>query len=204
MVKVIVVLGCVGSGKSSHSMRFSKEAFDKGMPIHHVSVGMHLWAIRSGLEDSEFASLINDPRAPSPLPTEILHNVLFENVNQLQSGVALIDGYPRHAAWVEEFLKALAHGGHDFLGGLYLNVDYGISMQRILARGQRKGERVRGANFRDFIHKRYEADAQEINQVVAGFEKAAPIFEVDANNSIDEAWRQFQIAMFMVLGDSFS
>jgi adenylate kinase family enzyme len=108
MAGIVIVLGCVGAGKTMHSKRFSQEYTYNDEPIYHVSVGEYLRAIRSGHEASKYSSFINDPHAPSPLPNRIINGVLFEHVDELKTGLAFIDGYPRHQSGVEAFLRSFA------------------------------------------------------------------------------------------------
>jgi adenylate kinase family enzyme len=189
MSEIIVVQGYAGAGKSTISKRISRLAHN-GIRIGHVSAGMRLRAIRTGAEPSRYASLINSPDAPSPLPDEVVNGAIFEQVNPADHALTLIDGYPRHESGVDVFTKALRAGGHRLLGCLCLEVTQQTSVDRILSRGQREGELLKGASLAEFAVRRYVNDATQVQAAVSLLGGIAPVEHIDANGSIDELFQR--------------
>lgn len=194
MSEIVVVQGYAGSGKSTHSEHFSRNTYN-GENIAHVSAGTRLRAIRTGEEESRYAEIVNDPDAPSPLPDEIVNEVIFEKANPVPDGLTLIDGYPRHESGVDVFESALRQRQHRFLGTVYLEVTMNTSVSRILSRGKRDGERIKGKDLTDYARKRYKADETQTLHSVHRLGNIAPIERVDANASMEEVYERFYRAM---------
>jgi adenylate kinase family enzyme len=194
MSEIVVVQGYAGSGKSTHSEHFSQNRYN-GEAIVHVSAGTRLRAIRTGIEDSRHAAFINDPEAPSPLPDEIVNDVIFENANPVRNGLTLIDGYPRHETGVGVFERSLRRERHRLLGSVCLEVTMNTSVRRILSRGERDGERIKGRDLADYARRRYRDDSTQTQRAVQRLERIAPVERVDANASVEEVRERFYQAM---------
>ncbi len=194
MSEIVVVQGYAGSGKSTHSQRLSQHTYND-KPVAHVSAGARLRAIRTGLEPSKYADFINHPDASSPLPDEVVNGAIFEQVNPARHGLTLFDGYPRHESGVEVFANALREGRHCLRGCICLEVTQEVSTSRILIRGERIGEVIRGNSLAELALKRYAADATQTQASVARLGELAPVERVDANAGIDEVRQRFFSAM---------
>lgn len=194
MSEIVVIQGYAGSGKSTHSEHFSQNRYNNEA-IAHVSAGTRLRAIRTGIEGSMHADFINNPDAPSPLPDEIVNDVIFENANPTRSGLTLIDGYPRHESGVSVFEQAIRREQHRLLGTVCLEVSMGTSVERILNRGERDGERIKGRDLADYARRRYRDDSTQTQRSVSRLERIAPVEHVDANASVEEVRERFYQAM---------
>lgn len=195
MSEIVVVQGYAGSGKSTHCERLSQDYLYNGEPIAHVSAGTRLRAIRTGLDTSAYADLINDPDAPSPLPDEIVNGAMFERANPSERGLTLIDGYPRHESGVEVFAHALRKGRHRLLGCVSLEVTQETSVARILSRGERRGEQVKANTLAEFAMQRYQRDTTQTQAAIARLSRLAPVERVDANGNVNEVWQEFGVAL---------
>lgn len=194
MSEIVVVQGYAGSGKSTHSEYLSQRIYNAD-PIVHVSAGTRLRAIRTGLEPSKYADLINHPDAPSPLPDEVVNGAMFEQVNPAPNGLTLIDGYPRHESGVDVFARAIEEGKHRLVGCVCLEVTQETSIARILSRGKRRGELVRANSLAEYAAQRYVADSTQTQAAVARLGELAPVERVDANADVDQVRQRFISAM---------
>jgi adenylate kinase family enzyme len=195
MSEIVVVQGYAGSGKSTHCERLSQDHLYNGESIAHVSAGTRLRAIRTGLDTSDYADLINDPHAPSPLSDEVVNGAMFERASPSEHGLTLIDGYPRHESGVEVFAHALRQGRHRLLGCVSLEVTQETSVARILSRGERRGELVKANTLAEFAVQRYQGDSTQTQAAIARLSRLAPIERVDANGDVNEVWQGFGVAL---------
>lgn len=137
---------------------------------------------------------VNDPDAPAPLPDEVVNNVIFEKATN-RNGLILIDGYPRHESGVDVFESTLREQQHRLLGSLCLEVTQKTSVDRILSRGERDGERVEGQDLSDYARRRYERDSTQTQRSIDLLARIAPVERVDANASVEEVREKFYTAM---------
>lgn len=191
MARLVVVHGYAGAGKSTQCSEMVRDGF-QGSAVHHVSAGNRLRAIRTGMESSRFADIINASNAPSPLPDDIVAAAMFETFRNVQQDeLALIDGYPRHPQAVDTFRDIVAESGHRLLGTVALTITLEASIQRVLTRGRRAGELVVGESLEDFARHRYEQDTQTTNIAIAALSRIAPVEYVDAGQNIEAVYAQF-------------
>lgn len=194
MSEIVIVQGYAGSGKSTHSEHFSQNNYNDTY-IAHVSAGTRLRAIRTGVEKSYYADIINNPTAPSPLPDEVVNAVILEKANPARNGLTIIDGYPRHESGVSVFEHAIKQRHHFLLGVICLEVTMDTSVSRILGRGKRDGEHIKGLDLADYARKRYEDDSTQTQRSISRLERIAPVERVDANAGIEEVRERFYCAM---------
>jgi adenylate kinase family enzyme len=190
MPEIIVVHGYIGSGKSTQCSLLASSGLGETR-VQHVSAGNRLRAIRTGAEPSRFAAYINAPDAPSPLPDWIVGGAIFEPIDNDNSTLTLIDGYPRHPQAVESFHGTVLDKGHKLLGTIAMHLSMGSSIERIVARGKRDGERVQGADMREFTKYRYQLDIQTTNLAIDVLSKIAPVRFVDATDDIPTVHSRF-------------
>ena len=192
MAEVIVVHGYVGSGKSTQCSRLEQEGyFDSS--VQHISAGNILRSIRNGLATSPYERFINSPDAPSPLPDEVVTGAILESVLEPENNntLVLIDGYPRHPTAVEAFRGELANRSHRFLGTIALQVSLETSVQRILQRGERAGEKIKADTLQEFAVQRYELDRNTTNIAIETLSEFAPVEIVDSSGERDVVYENF-------------
>lgn len=191
MSEIIVVHGPPGSGKSTQSERLAYNGL-KDKDILHVSAGKRVRDVRAGRAASEFSDSIRDPSAPSPTSDAVLRGLVFELINhQGDDTLALVDGYPRHEDTVGSFLDAIERRRHRLLGSICLEVSSSASLQRILARGGRNGERVIGSTLEEFAARRYQAYQQHMKALGA----KALVERIDADQPFETVGTAFRHAV---------
>jgi len=194
MAEVIVVHGYAGSGKSTQCSRLEKEGYFES-PVQHISAGNRLRSIRTGLTTSAYGPLINHPDAPSPLPDEVVSGAILEAVFQEPENyntLVLIDGYPRHPTAVEAFRNELVNRSHRLLGTIALQVSMGTSVERILQRGERTGEKIKADTLQEFAIQRYELDRNTTNIAIETLAEFAPVEIVDSSGERDVVYKNFR------------
>lgn len=190
MSETIVVHGYVGSGKSTQCSRLVSEGVSGASRVQHVSAGNRLRGIRNGTEASKFSQYINDPDAPSPLPDWIVEGAVFEAIDSNDS-LALIDGYPRHPQAVDSFYETVAKSRHRLLGTVAMQLSIDASVERIVSRGKRDGEKMQGDDIREFARHRYQLDTQTTNLAINALSQYAPVRHVDADGDISTVYSRF-------------
>lgn len=203
MAEVIVVHGYAGSGKSTQCSRLEQEGyFDSS--VQHISAGNRLRSIRTGLAISTYERLINSPDAPSPLPDEVVSGAILESVLEPESNNALvlIDGYPRHPTAVEAFQDELANRSHRLLGTIALQVSLETSVQRILQRGERAGEKIKADTLQEFAAQRYGLDRSTTNIAIEALAEFAPVEIIDSGGERDVVYKKFRKSIANLLNFS--
>lgn len=193
MAEVIVVHGYAGSGKSTHCSRLAQESyFDT--PVQHISAGNRLRSIRTGHSVSAYEPIINNPDAPSPLPDEVVSGAILESVLEAKNDslLVLIDGYPRHPTAVEAFRDELADRSHRLLGTIALQVSLETSVQRILQRGERAGEKIKADTLQEFAVQRYELDRKTTAVAIETLAEFAPVEIIDSSGERDVVYEKFR------------
>lgn len=190
MSEIVVVHGYVGSGKSTQCSRLKSEGLDS-VRVQHISAGNRLRAIRTGAETSEFSQYINTPDAPSPLPDWVVEGAVLEPLDSSDDTLALIDGYPRHPEAVKSFHEAIQRRRHKLLGTIAMQLPMDISIDRIVARGKRDGEKLRGGDMREFAEHRYQLDMQTTNLAIDALSKIALTRSVDATGDLSTVYTNF-------------
>jgi adenylate kinase family enzyme len=198
MAEIIVVHGNPGSGKSTQCDLLIESGWSNQAVIH-LSAGNRLRDIRTGRTDSRFSSVINDPNAPSPLPDQTVNDAIFEllpgQLNKQQQVLALIDGYPRHAGAVDVFLREVEIGHHTLLGVVALKVSLEVSIERILSRGKREGERVEADSLREYATQRFEQDKETTEQALIKLGHFTFVTTIDASDTKDNVSDRFKSAV---------
>lgn len=190
MSEIVVVHGYVGSGKSTQCSRLESEGLD-GVRVQHISAGNRLRAIRTETETSGFSQYINALDAPSPLPDWVVEGIMLEPLDSSDGTLALIDGYPRHPEAVESFHEAIQRRHHKLLGTIAMQLPMDISIDRIVARGKRDGEKLRGGDMREFAEYRYRLDMQTTNLAIDALNKIALTRSVDATGDLPTVYSRF-------------
>lgn len=193
MAEVIVVHGYAGSGKSTQCSRLEQEGYFDS-PVQHISAGNRLRSIRTGLAISTYERIINSPDAPSPLPDEVVSGAILESVIEPgnNNALVLIDGYPRHPTAVEAFRDELANRSHRLLGTIALQVSLETSVQRILQRGERAGEKIKADTLQEFAVQRYRLDRNTTNIAIDSLAEFAPVEIVDSSGERDVVYENFR------------
>ena len=195
MAEILIVHGYPGSGKSTLSEKFRNEG-GMHIPVLHVSAGNRLRDIRTGRAESQYAPLINDPQAPSPLPDAVVSGALFELIPpHVIEALALIDGYPRHEKAVGAFIESVNERKHRLIGCISLEVTLETSIERVLFRGERGGEKIKARSLEEFALKRYKDDASTTQRAVDLLGSVAAVERIDANVDIEAVWGSFQGAV---------
>lgn len=204
MAEIIVVHGYAGSGKSTQCSRLEKEGYF-GSPVQHISAGNRLRSIRTGLATSTYEPIINSPDAPSPLPDEVVSGAILESILEPENnnGLVLIDGYPRHPAAVEAFRGELDNRSHRLLGTIALQVSLETSVQRILERGERAGEKIKAVTLQEFAVQRYELDRNTTNIAIETLADFAPVEIVDSSGERDPVYESFRKSIANLLTFSY-
>lgn len=194
MAEIVVVHGYAGSGKSTQCEKLAELKYAEE-PIAHVSAGNRLRAIRTGVEDSKLAARIISWTDPSPLPDEIVNEAMFESINTTAAGLFLIDGYPRHPSAINMFRGAVRASGHSLRGCINLTVSEEVSVERILGRGQRPGERLRGDSLEAYARWRYQEDTAKTQATVDYLGASIPVELVAADTSVELVTPRFIAAL---------
>lgn len=150
-----------------------------------------LRGIRTGSESSGFSRYINAPDAPSPLPDWVVEGTIFEAISNDNNSLALVDGYPRHPQAVESFRDSVLRNRHRLLGTVALQLPMDVSIERIVARGKRDGEKVKGSDIREFAEHRYQLDIQTTNLAICALSQIAPVRFIDAADDIPTVYSRF-------------
>lgn len=190
MSEIVVVHGYVGSGKSTQCSRLVSEGMNGVSGVQHVSAGNRLRGIRNGTEVSRISQYINDPDAPSPLPDWVVEGAVFEAIDSKDS-LALVDGYPRHPQAVDSFYETITKSHHRLLDTIAMQLSVDASVERIVSRGKRDGERMRGDDISEFARHRYQLDTQTTNLAVNALSRYAPVRHVDADGDISTVYSRF-------------
>lgn len=195
MAEIIVVQGYPGAGKSTQANRLVHDpTFD--LEVLHISAGKRLRDIRTGNTHSRHAAIINAPDAPSPLPNEIVNDVVFEPAEQASdSALLLIDGYPRHPSAIDVFADYIQEHRYRYLGAVALEITLDTSLNRITNRGDRPGEKMRGRNFTELGQKRFNDHKRLTLTALRLLEVIAPVERIDANDNEDIVWSRFRAAI---------
>src|SRR5678815_1302929 len=150
MAKLILLHGFPGAGKSTQAERLAMKPF-QGHLVVHASAGVRLREIRTGQASSVHEALVRDPATPLPLDNAIVNDALFELFPADQpEALGIIDGYPRHASAVDEFIRAAHARGHRLIGCICLELSAETSLSRVVDRGVREGERLYGNTLEDY------------------------------------------------------
>ena len=162
--------------------------------MQHISAGNRLRSIRTGLVISTYERIINSPDAPSPLPDEVVSGAILESVIEPgnNNALVLIDGYPRHPTAVEAFRDELANRSHRLLGTIALQVSLETSVQRILQRGERAGEKIKADTLQEFAVQRYILDRNTPNIAIDSLAEFAPVEIVDSSGERDVVYENFR------------
>ena len=207
MAEIIVVHGNPGSGKSTQCDSLVDSGYNNQAVIH-LSAGNRLRDIRTGRADSRFSFIINDSNAPSPLPDQIVNDAIFEllpeQMNKQLQVLALIDGYPRHAGAVDVFLREVEIGHHTLLGVIALKVSLEVSVERILSRGKREGERVKADSLREYAAQRFEQDKETTEQSLIKLSHFTVVRTIDASDTKDNVAVKFKSAVSDLVDSSLS
>lgn len=190
MTEIVVVHGYVGSGKSTQCSRLASDGLNE-VTVQHISAGNRLRGIRTGSEPSEFSRYINAPNAPSPLPDWVVEGTILEAINNGDNLLTLVDGYPRHPKAVESFRESVLRDQHRLLGTVALQLSMDVSIERIVARGKRDGEQVKGSDIREFAEYRYKLDIQTTNLAIDALSQIAPVRFIDAADDIPTVYSRF-------------
>lgn len=195
MSEVIVVHGYAGSGKTTQCERIATEGFNEST-VQHISIGKRLRAIRLGAAASRFyEDIISRPR-DSDLPDDIANGIVFESLEETEEAdLVLIDGYPRRARTVGLFHDSLQEGGHELLGTVFLRISEQTSIDRVLERGEREGEELKGESLQEDAERRYPRDAQTVHRAINALGAIAPVERIDANGEEDEVYVRFKAAL---------
>lgn len=195
MTELIVIHGYPGAGKSTQATRLLHDASFEKKPLH-VSAGNRLRDIRTNTIPSRHATFINSPDAPSPLPDTIVNDIIFEPVDTApDSTLALIDGYPRHPSAIDVFTNYAEQHGHTYLGVVVLEITLQTSIDRIISRGIRPGEKMKDRSFIELGKKRFEDHKKLTLSAIDQLAKHGPVEQLDANDSEDVVWGRFRASI---------
>lgn len=203
MAELIVIHGYPGAGKSTQADRLLDDP-TMNRELFHISAGNQLRDIRTGSINSKHSDFINSPNAPSPLPDEIVNDIIFEPIESISNNpLVLIDGYPRHPSAVDVFTDYIERNNYTYLGAVVLEITLQTSLDRIQSRGIRKGEKMRDQNFVELGAKRYEDHKRLTLTAINQLSEIAPIEQVDANDTEDVVWKRFRSAIGRLATDRF-
>jgi hypothetical protein len=68
-----------------------------------------------------------------------------------------------------------------------------VSIERIVARGKRDGEQVKGSDIRKFAEHRYQLDRQTTNLAIDALSQIAPVRFIDATGNIPTVYSRFVV-----------
>jgi len=198
MAEIVIIHGYAGSGKSTQCTRIVRDGF-RDFSIQHISAGNVLRGIRTGVTPSAFSDIINAPDAQYPLPEGIVSGVLFESIQEdhlnVNPALVLIDGYPRHPNAVELFRSELRDRSHRLLGAIAMQVPMEVSVERLLLRGQRAGERVSSDTLENFAIERYDLDRKTTNFAIEALSKFVTVETVNAVGDVDSVYTNFRASL---------
>ena len=200
MAEVIVIHGYAGSGKTTQCERIVGEGLG-GAVIQHISLGNKLRAIKNNTTHSKHSNYINSPLATSPLPHEVVNDVVFECIDPENYNLILIDGYPHYSDAVEVFHGSLEQSRLRLLGTVVLEITFATSKERITTRGLREGEPLKSPDLESHILERFTRDSERSTKAIAELSTLAPVIRVAADGDKDTVHRHFKNALGqLVLG----
>lgn len=162
----------------------------EGQPISHISIGNTLRDIRTGIANSKFSMVINDPDAPALLDHNLINDLILELISECSpDSIVLVDGYPRFADAIDVFADSLREGGHTLLGCINLNVSLETCMARLSERGARSGERI--VLNRDSVEKRFSEHLTYTTEAVNVLRKITKVIDINAESSRDVVWELY-------------
>lgn len=205
MSEIVIVHGPPGSGKTTHA----KELSDTRIDIGHISAGVLIRDIRSGVKrsifETEIISHAQDNKDATPLKNEIVNAIVLEQL-ALFSGAqtVLVDGFPSFIDSCRIFMQSIEKRGDTIAGCINLTVSEETSISRQLERGKRKSEKG-GENMNEevFAKKRYQKHIVNTIPVINILRESCKIVEIDANLDKEIVWSLFLIG-FMELTKSVS
>ncbi len=194
MPETIVVHGAPGSGKTTHGEKLAQLEPEK---VFHVSIGNRLRSILLGEVDSQFKTEIDRQAAilaeSKPLEHEVVNGVIFEFIDQCPtSSVVLVDGYPRFIEQLGLFFDSIKLGEHLHLGTIFLNISKQISLERLLNRGARDGEKQVEEGFASW---RFDEYQNKTIPTIALLGELGKLIEVNAEQTVDDVWQNFYDAV---------
>ncbi len=140
---------------------------------------------------ARFSGLINSPDAPDPLPDEVVNDALLEAVTDGgEASLALIDGYPRFKSAIPYFQQTIALGNHRLLGVLNFVVSQETSVDRMLGRGRREGERHLMVTP-ESLAKRYTDYETFTSEAIHELSTLTRVLTIDAEPDLEIVWSSF-------------
>lgn len=184
-MKVLFFSGIPGSGKSSVARGLSSKYSD----IYHLSIGDHLRSIIDNTTQSKYAEEVKANlgalREAKPLDNELIQLIILEYIEAISSTARLliIEPYPRTVSQVEPLIKELRKRDIEIVGLLKIEVDHQIAVDRVVSRGNRKGE-VPATNY--YAQERAERHIGEVNELLDAMSSFMPIYTIDAAATVEE------------------
>ena len=178
MNNVLFVLGGPGSGKGTQC-----ELLSKKFNFYHISVGDLLR--REIDRKTKFSNLINETiKHGKILSTDITINIIKSEIESINNGHILIDGYPRN---MENMIKwyEIMNESTETKGILYYNASEDIMVKRITDRSKKSG---RIDDNMESIKKRLRNYELSTIPVIEHFAKNELVYEINANQSIDKVF----------------
>ncbi len=179
---MIIFTGVVGSGKSSQGRMLADE-----MGLAWVSTGEFLRMLISGDRRKEMlqGKLIDD--------AEIIGLIqkIFAMINT--DNEFILDGFPRTSEQADWLLSQRKHEQLTITAVIHLTASEEVVRGRLLDRGRQD-------DHHDAIKERFAEYEEHILPVLEQFKLASvPIFDIDANKSIDEVHSEIEAAMNTVI-----
>lgn len=184
MPNIAAINGAPGSGKSTLAKKF-KESVPN---VYHVSAGDRLRAINTGQADSKYKDALlaqtSQLRESRPVDHELVTKIIFEFVEQCPtSAIVLLDGYPRYIDQINIFFDTLNSQGHLYLGALHLRISQATSIDRIVHRGTRIGEKPVTEEFVKWRFQEYNNLTVPAVELLTHY---GPVIDVNVEDSLEK------------------
>ena len=176
MVKLIIVHGPDGAGKSTQSKRLAD-----AHGWHHISTGE---LCRNSQDDEILADLAEGKLIPS----EKLQALLYSALTKLSGETVVLDGSPRKTQELNWLENLESKGEVEIIQCIIINVSEGESRKRLSVRG-------RNADTAEYIEKRLQWFQDDTLPVINRLKQRGLGAEVSGEGTPDEVFARLEEAV---------